>query len=86
MLCFLQGFQPLRGDLMLNWNAGKVRNLTGTEIWFFIVGRVLVAFGIGVMGVRYYPQIAGPLGIPAVVVGSVLLVVAAKGLLRPNSN
>jgi hypothetical protein len=50
---------------MLNWNAGKVKNLTGTEIWLFIVSRVLVGFGLGVIGVRYFPRIAGPLGLPA---------------------
>jgi hypothetical protein len=72
---------------MLNWNAGKVKNLTGAEIWLFIIGRVLTAFGVGVLCVRYYPRIAGPLGFPAAVVGLLLLVVAAKGLLRrPTSS
>lgn len=44
---------------MLSWNKGKVANLTGMEIWLFIVGRVLVAFGIGVMGVLYYRKSRG---------------------------
>ncbi len=71
---------------MLNWNKRKVASLTGMEIWLFIVGRVLIGFGIGGMGVHYYPQIAGPLGLPALVVGSVLLLVAAKGLFRSKSD
>ena len=70
---------------MLNWNAGKVKNLTGMEVWLFIVSRVLVGFGLGVMGVRYFPRIAEPLGLPALVVGLLLFLVAAKGLLRTNS-
>ena len=72
---------------MLNWNVGKVKNLTGLEIWFFIVGRVLIGFGVGILFTRYDPRIAMPLGVPAVVVGLLLFVVAAKGLVRrPNSN
>jgi len=31
---------------VLNWNAQKVRNLSGTEIWLFIVARVLIGFGL----------------------------------------
>jgi hypothetical protein len=69
---------------MLNWNAGKVRSLTGGEIWLFIIGRVLVAFGLGVLGMRYLPDIASPLGLPTVIVGLLALVVAAKGMWRGN--
>jgi hypothetical protein len=69
---------------MLNWNAGKVRSLTGTEIWLFIIGRVLVAFGLGVLAVRYFPELTSPLGLPAVIVGLLALVVAAKGMWRPS--
>jgi hypothetical protein len=71
---------------MLNRNAGKVKSLTGTEIWLFIIARVLVGFGFGVLGVRYFPKIVAPLGLPALVVGVLLFLVAAKGLWRPNSN
>jgi hypothetical protein len=70
---------------MLKWNAGKVKNLTGAEIWLFIIGRVLAAFGLGVLAVRYYPQFAKPLGLPALAVGLVLLLVAGKGLFRRQS-
>jgi hypothetical protein len=67
---------------MLQWNKAKVRNLTGFEIWLMIVGRVLVGFGFGVVGVRYFPQLVNPAGIPALVIGMVLLIIVAKGLFR----
>lgn len=71
---------------MLSWNAGKVKNLTGAEIWLFIIARVLVGFGLGVLGIRYFPEIVGPMGLPAIVLGVVLFLVASKGLLRTNSS
>lgn len=67
---------------MLNWNAGKVKNLTGLEIWLFIIGRGLAAFGIGVLAMRYFPQFVEPLGFPTIVIGLLLFVVAAKGMFR----
>jgi hypothetical protein len=70
---------------MLNWNVGKVKNLTGAEIWLFIVGRVLTAFGLGILSVRYFPEIVSPLAVPAVVVGLLLLVVGSKGFFRRSS-
>jgi len=68
----------------LNWKAGKVKNLTGVEIWLFIAGRVLTALGVGILGMRYDLQIAGPPGLPALIVGLLLLIVAAKGLFRAS--
>jgi hypothetical protein len=67
---------------MLEWNRAKVENLTGFEIWLMIVGRVLAGFGFGVLAVRYIPQIANPLGVPALLLGLALLLIAAKGLFR----
>ena len=67
---------------MLKWNAAKVKGLTGTEIWLFIIARVLIAFGLGVLAVRYFPQVASTLGIPALVLGGILFIIAAKGLVR----
>ena len=67
---------------MLEWNWAKVRNLTGLEIWLMIIGRVLAGFGFGILAVRYFPQVAYPLGFPALVLGLILLVIAAKGLFR----
>ena len=66
----------------LNWNQRKVHNLTPWEIWGFIAGRVFVSFGLGVLAMKYYPQIVASFGIPALVIGLVLLVFAAKGLAR----
>ncbi len=71
---------------MLNWNAGKVRSLTGPEIWLFIVSRVLIGFGPGTLLTRYYPRIADPLGLPALVVGLLLFAFAAKGMFRRPSS
>ncbi len=66
---------------MLSWNQRKVRQLTPAEIWLFIAGRVLAAFGVGILVAAYVPQ-ALVLGWPAVVVGVVLLLIASKGLMR----
>jgi hypothetical protein len=49
---------------MLKWNAAKVKNFTGIEIWPFIIARMLIGFGLGVLAVRYFPQVANPLGTP----------------------
>ena len=68
----------------LNWNRRKVQNLTAWEIWGFIVGRVLMSFGLGVLAMQYYPQMAGSLGIPTLIIGIVLLIFAAKGLARKD--
>jgi hypothetical protein len=68
---------------MLEWNKAKVRNLTGTEIWLMIVGRVLAGFGLGILAVSYFPQFFTPLGFPVLLLGMILLVIAAKGLFRP---
>lgn len=68
----------------LNWNRRKVQNLTPWEIWAFIAGRVLMSFGLGVLAVRYYPQVADPLAVPTLVAGIICLVFAAKGLARHN--
>jgi NADH:ubiquinone oxidoreductase subunit 6 (subunit J) len=67
---------------MLKWNAAKVKNLTGAEIWFMIIARVLIGFGLGVLATRYFPQVAEMLGIPALVIGGILFLIAAKGLFR----
>jgi hypothetical protein len=68
---------------MLNWNAAKVKKLTGIEIWLFIIARALIGFGLGVLAVRYFPQVANLLGIPALVMGAILFLIAAKGFFRP---
>jgi hypothetical protein len=67
---------------ILNWNSSKVKNLTGTEIWLFIIARLLIGFGVGVVACRYYSLIVGPAGVPAVVLGCILFAAAARGLAR----
>jgi len=67
---------------MLESNRSRVQGLTGLEIWFFIIGRVLVAFGIGALAMAYYPSLASTLAWPAVLAGVVILLVASRGLFR----
>ncbi len=67
---------------MLNWNARKVQNLTGTEIWLFILGRVLIAFAIGVLTAQYFPRLAALIAVPLLIVGVILFAFAARGLRR----
>ena len=69
----------------LNWNRRKVQNLTPWEIWAFIAGRVFMSFGLGVLAMRYYPQIADSFGIPTLVIGVILLIFAAKGFTRKEA-
>jgi Na+/melibiose symporter-like transporter len=70
---------------ILDWNRRKVQSLTGWEIWFFILGRVLVGFALGALAMWYFPQIALMIAIPAGIIGLVLLIIAAKGLRRRQS-
>lgn len=53
-------------------------------MWLFVIARVLAGFGLGVLAVRYFPEIAAPLGFPALKVGVLLFLIAGKGLLRTN--
>lgn len=54
----------------------------------FVAGRVLFSYGIGVLAMQYYPNAVAWSGVPTLVIGFVLLGLAAKGLLRksPDSN
>lgn len=70
---------------MLERNRLRVQNLSGLELWFFIVGRVLVSAGLGVLAMAYFPTLARPLAWPAVVAGAVLLLLASRGLARKPS-
>jgi len=67
---------------MLQWNQDKVKNLSPVEIWLFIIGRVLAGFGLGILGTLYFPNFIGPLGLPALIIGLIILIIAAKGLRR----
>ena len=67
---------------MLESNRRHVQQLTGLEIWLFIISRVLVAFGIGALAMTYFPSVASTLAWPAIVVGALAFLVASRGLLR----
>jgi len=69
---------------MLNWNANKVKNLTGAEIWLFIIARVLVGIGAGAILACYYPQFAFPAGISILAIGLLLFLIPLKGMFRKN--
>lgn len=70
---------------LLNWNHKKVQSLSPLEIWLFIIGRIFVGFGAGVLAMRYYPQSVNGSGFPILTLGCLLLAVAAKGLRQKNS-
>ena len=63
-------------------NRARVRNLSGGEIWLFVMGRVLVGFGLGIAAMAYWPGVFSTLGLPISVVGCVILAIGAKGLFR----
>jgi hypothetical protein len=67
---------------MLEGNRRRVQNLTGLEIWFFIIGRVLLAFGLGVLAMIYVPDIASFSAWPTIAVGIVFLLLASRGIFR----
>jgi hypothetical protein len=69
---------------MLERNRSRVQNLTGLEIWLFIVGRVLVAFGVGILAMAYTPALASIAVWPALVVGVILLLLASRGMFRKS--
>lgn len=66
----------------LNWNHKKVQNLTPWEIWMFIAGRVFMSFGLGVFAMQFFPEVASWVAGPTIVLGFILLILAAKGLFR----
>jgi uncharacterized protein (DUF983 family) len=67
--------------MMLEENRKRVQNLSAGGIWLFIIGRVLVAFGLGITATLYLPRVFGmPVAIPVIVAGLILLLIAARGL------
>jgi hypothetical protein len=66
---------------LLEENRRRVQNLSAGGIWLFIVGRVLVAFGSGILATLYLPSLFGRfVALLAVVAGAILLLIAARGL------
>jgi len=66
---------------MPTWNQRMVRQLSPLEIWLFIAGRVLAAFGLGMLLVIYLPD-SSVAAWPSLVIGLVMLMVAFKGFRR----
>jgi hypothetical protein len=67
---------------LLESNARRVRRLSPMGIWLFIVGRVLAAFGLGILVMAYFPRVAFPAALPLIGAGLVLLVIALRSLVR----
>ncbi len=70
---------------MLENNRRRVQNLTGLEIWLFIVGRFLLGIGVGIIAMVYFPSVAVKCGWPLVVVGLLVMLVAACGMFRKST-
>jgi len=73
------------GENMLEQNRIRVQKMSSLEIWLFIIGRVLVGFGLGILAVTYLPGTFTKLGIPFVVIGLIILILASRGLLGKRS-
>lgn len=54
---------------MFEGNRRRVQNLTGLEIWLFIIGRGLIAFGLGVLAMIYFPALAASIAWPTILMG-----------------
>jgi hypothetical protein len=67
-------------------DAKKVQNLTGIEIWLFLLGRVLVAFAIGVLVTRYFPRLATVFALPALAIGLVFFRNCGKRIMAEDSS
>jgi len=67
---------------MLEENRQRVQNLSGSQIWMFIVARVLIGFALGVFAMMYFPSVASQLAWPVLFVGVILFVLATRGLFR----
>ncbi len=68
---------------LLEANHRRVKNLSPFGIWLFIIGRVLAAFGLGIVAMAAFPAIALPAAFPLIAVGVVLLLVALKLYSKP---
>ena len=70
---------------MLENNRRRVQNLTGLEIWLFIIGRVLAGIGVGIIAMVYFPSVAAKFGWPLIVVGLIVMLAAARGMFRKST-
>jgi hypothetical protein len=46
--------------------------------WLATLGRVLAAFGLGVLAMTFYPRAAAPLGIPLAFAGVLAMLVGGR--------
>lgn len=67
---------------MLKVNAERVKRLSPVDIWLFIIARVLIGFGLGILAIQYFPHFARDLGVPAIGTGALLFAIASIGLFR----
>lgn len=70
------------GGPVLAWNQRQVQKLSPGEIWLFIIGRALVALGLGIVAALYYPGVSRAAALPLIVVGLLCLVLASRGFFR----
>jgi len=67
---------------MLKANAERVKRLSPVEIWLFVIARVLIGFGFGILAIQYFPHFARDLGVPAIGTGALLFAIASIGFFR----
>ena len=67
---------------MLESNRRLIQNLNGIEIWLFILSRLLLGFGVGALAMMYFPVFATYAAWPAIAIGLLLFIAAARGLFR----
>ena len=71
---------------MLAWNQVQVQKLSPGEIWLFILGRVLLALGLGILAAMYFPEVSRIAVLPLIVAGLLCLVIASRGLFRRSQS
>jgi hypothetical protein len=76
--------QPIRylEGAVLAWNQRQVQKLSPAEIWLFIIGRGLVALGVGIVAAWYVPDLSRAAALPLIIMGLVCLVFAGRGFFR----
>jgi hypothetical protein len=67
---------------VLAWNQRQVQKLSPAEIWLFIIGRGLVALGVGIVAALYFPDLSRAAALPLIIVGLLCLVLASRGFFR----
>lgn len=70
------------GGIVLAWNQRQVQKLGPGEIWLFIIGRGLVALGLGILAAFYFPDLSRRVALPLIVVGLLCLLLASRGFFR----